>query len=331
MNEKMWGIMLFIGGNTGPRVFDELPFEESVWELILRKAEETGVNTFLMDVGDGIELASHPEIAVKNAWSKAKFKKEMRRVKELGIKVIPKFNFATPHSRWMGKYARMVGTPEYYRFCRDIISEIYEVFDHPEYIHLGMDEEDYEHCKGEPLVLFRQGELYWHDLRFLLDCVHETGAKPWIWSCSLFDHPEDFKKHVSPDELIISPWYYFAIRKEHWMRIDSDQMYIDYYSKPKYKDLGLEYVEEDPWNVHFREVALPLLKEGYTYVPTVSVYNKSKYNSSDIVEYFKENAPDNQLAGFLTAPWLRTIKGSEEGLIESFDLLKAARDKHYGK
>lgn len=47
MSEKMWGIMLFIGGNTGPRVFDELPFEESVCELILKKAQESGVNTFL--------------------------------------------------------------------------------------------------------------------------------------------------------------------------------------------------------------------------------------------------------------------------------------------
>ena len=33
MKEKMWGILLFIGGNTGARVFNELPFDPEVWEF----------------------------------------------------------------------------------------------------------------------------------------------------------------------------------------------------------------------------------------------------------------------------------------------------------
>lgn len=329
MKEKMWGILLFIGGNTGPRVFNELPFDPEVWELILKKAVESGVNTFLMDVGDGVEFSSHPEIAVKNAWSKSRFREEFKRVKDLGITMIPKFNFATPHSRWMGKYQRMISTPEYYRFCRDLIYEVYDLFEQPEYIHLGMDEEDAKHVGGMPLAVFRQGELYWHDLRFLMDCVHDTGAKPWIWSCPLFEDPEGYKAHIKPDEAILSPWHYNAVRKEHWTPIESRADYVAYYNEGEYKNMGIKYVEEDPFLVKFMELAIPLMKEGYKYVPSVSVYNRCPYNTHDIVEYFRDNAPDDQIVGYLTAPWYRTIKGSEQYLIESFDLLKAAKEEFY--
>ena len=52
------------------------------------------------------------------------------------------------------------------------------------------------------LVLYRKGKLWWHDLRFLMDCVHDTGAKPWIWSDSLFEHTEEFLANVDPDEVL---------------------------------------------------------------------------------------------------------------------------------
>lgn len=61
---------------------------------------------------------------------------------DLGIKLIPKLNFSATHDAWLGEYERMVSTKTYYTVCQDIINEIYEVFEHPDYIHLGMDEED---------------------------------------------------------------------------------------------------------------------------------------------------------------------------------------------
>lgn len=79
----------------------------------------------------------------------------------------------------------------------------------------------------------------------------------------------------------------------------------------------------------YRNPALPLMQEGYTYVPTVSVYNNWKHNTNDMVEYFRVNAPDSQILGYMTAPWFRTIHGSESQLAESFDLLKAAKETFY--
>lgn len=203
------------------------------------------------------------------------------------------------------------------------------LFGHPKYIHIGMDEEDAKHVAGRDFAVFRQGELYWHDLRFLMDCVEDTGAMPWIWSCPLFDHPEEFRGHVSPHEVIISPWNYNALRREHWTPIESRAEYVAYYNEGEYASMGIKYVEEDPFLVRFREVALPLLKEGYLYVPCASVFNRCKYNHTDLLEYFKLNAPDEQIIGYMSAPWFRTLKENEPYFDETFSQFSEAIEKHY--
>jgi len=334
MKEKMWAVLVHLGTDlwyTKYR-YDHLPFDEELWDYILEKSSEMGVNTIVLDLANGIEYASHPEIAVKGAWTRKRVRTEIKRCRELGIRLIPKLNFATPHQLWLGKYARMVSTPEYYQVCNDLIREVYELFEHPEYIHLGMDEEDAKHVKMHQLVIYRQGDLYWHDLRFLVDCVHDVGAKPWIWSCPLFEHPEEYKKHIGVEEAVLSPWYYNAFRKEHWTPISSRQEYEVYYNEGEYAKLGIQYVEEDPFMVRFREVALPLMKDGYQYIPCASVVNRCDWNTSDLLEYFKENAPDEQVIGFISAPWVPTL-ATEEGKLyyeETFRFLKEAKEKFYG-
>lgn len=100
-----------------------------------------------------------------------------------------------------------------------------------------MDEEDAKHVKNDELSVYRQGELFWHDIRFYVDCVKDTGAKPWMWSCPLFDHPEEYKKHFAPDEIVLSPWYYNAFRRENWTPISS----IVYYGKQRQEKFKLKY------------------------------------------------------------------------------------------
>lgn len=285
----------------------------------------------MLDLCDGIEYGSHPEIAKKGAWTRKNVRDEVKRLKEMGISIIPKLNFSTTHDKWLGEYSRMVSTKVYYNVCRDLINEVYELFDCPKYIHLGMDEEDAKHNAAAEHVVFRQGELYWHDLRFLMDCVEDNGATPWIWSCALFDHPDEYKKHISADEAILSPWYYNAFRKEHYTPVESRAEYVAYYNEGEYAKMNIKYVEEDPFLVNFRNVALPLMKEGYKYVPCASTFNKCPYNTMDLVEYFKNNAPDNQVIGFMTAPWTPAESGNEFVFEESLQLLKEARDMFYNK
>ena len=328
-DEKIWGILVNLGAWSDGRPYTELPFDEDAWDTIVDGAYNAGFNTIIICIGGGIDFSSHPELTLKGAWSQERLKKEINRCREKGIKLIPKLNFASPHDIWLGEYSRMISTPIYYKVCKDMINEAYELFEHPEYIHIGMDEEDAKHVATHQWAMYRQGDLFWHDLRFLVDCVKETGAKPWMWSCPLFDHPEEYKKHFAPDEAVLSPWYYNAFRKENWTPITSLQAYIDYYNEEPYASMHLEYVEEDPFLVNVRNVAVPLSKEGYLYAPCASTINRCEHNSSDLVEYFKENVADNQLVGFLTAPWRKIVSEYKADFEESFKKLKEARDKFY--
>ena len=331
VNKKMWAILVHLSMHQWNKHYDTLPFDDNMWDYIIKESEKAGINTIVLDVGDGVQFASHPEIAMDGAWTKKRVHDEIRKCKAHGITLIPKLNFATTHDFWLGEYARMISTKTYYKVCYDLIKEIYEIFEHPEYIHIGMDEESAKHVAKLQYAVFRQGELYWHDVRFLLDCVHETGAIPWMWSCPLFENVEDYKKYISPDECVLSPWYYNAFRKEHWTPVESRAEYVAYYNEGMYKEMGIKYVEEDPFLVNFRNVALPLLKEGFSYIPCASVFNRCDWNTHDLLEYFKDNAPDEQIFGYITAPWVPTLPTERSMLFyeESFKFLKEAKETIY--
>lgn len=330
-SEKIWGILLHRSMNYTRRLLgDTLLFDDEAWINITKMAADCGVNTIILDLCDGIEYGSHPEIALKGAWTRKKVRDEVKRLADMGIKIIPKLNFSTSHDMWLGEYSRMISTTTYYNVCRDLIYEVYDLFGEPQYIHLGMDEEDAKHNANAQYVVFRQGELYWHDLRFLMDCVIDKGATPLIWSCALFDHPEEYKKYIGVEDAILSPWYYNAFRKEHYTPISSRAEYVTYYNEGEYAKMGLKYVEEDPFLVNFRNVALPLMQEGYRYLPCASTVNKCPYNTMDLVEYFRDNAPDDQIMGFMTAPWTPAQVGNEHIFEESLRLLKEAKEAFYG-
>lgn len=330
-NNKMWALLINLGtwygvwnGTNG-----ELKFDEEVWEYIIEEAPKAGIDTIVICIGGGIDFASHPEISLKGAWSRERLKSEIARLSQKGIRVIPKLNFATTHSVWLSEYSRMISSSVYYKVAKDLIEEAYELFEHPEYIHLGMDEEDEKHVRKKEYAVYRQGSLYWHDLRYLIDCVAATGAKPWIWSCPLFDHPDEFEKHIGKDEIVLSPWYYNAFRKEHWTPVESRAEYVAYYNEGEYAQMGIKFVEEDPFLVNVRRLAIPLLANGYHYIPCASVYNRCDYNTSDLVEYFRDNSPDEQIDGYITAPWVNVVPEYRHFFEESFKFLKEAKEKFY--
>jgi hypothetical protein len=82
---------------------------------------KAGMNMVVIDVGDAIEYASHPEISVKNAWSSTRLGEELARLRSLGLEPIPKLNFSTAHDQWLHDYSRMVSTPVYYKVCAEVI------------------------------------------------------------------------------------------------------------------------------------------------------------------------------------------------------------------
>lgn len=329
--EKMWGILVHLSMNMWLPKKEGIMFDDDFWSYILEESSKTGINTIILDIGDGIQFASHPEIALKDAWSRGRVRKEIERCRKLGISLIPKLNFATPHDMWLGEYARMVSTTTYYKVCNDLIKEVYELFEHPEYIHIGMDEEDAKHVRNHQHAVYRQGDLFWHDLRFLVDCVRDTGAMPFMWGCPLYRRFDEYKKHFSPDECVLSPWAYNAFKKEHWTPIESREDYVAYYNEGEYAKLGIKYVEEDPYLVEFRNITPKVCEGGYKLIPCASVFNRCDWNHMDLLEYFKELASDEQILGYISAPWCSTRPNETSKMFyeETFRFFKEARDMFY--
>lgn len=329
-DEKMWALLVQLGTAVFvDHVYDELVFTDSVWDKIVEECHKHGYNTIILDLAEGIQYKSHPELAKKGAWSCERVEKEIKKLRDLGITIVPKLNFSAMHHEWLGEYRKMVTTDTYYSVCRDLIKEVYDLFDKPKYIHLGMDEEDIEHTVMHELVIIRQGNVLWNDLRFFFDCVHEVGAMPWIWTDHGFNNPEEFIKRFSPDEVVLSPWQYNALYEEHFTPVASRQVYIDYYKRPEYRGLDIKYVEDDPWLVKYRTMLPKFIEAGFKMFPCMSDVNDcGKINCLDTLRFFKENA-NEQTLGFVMAPWKLTIKEHLEPIVRNISLLAEAREEVY--
>ena len=111
------------------------------YDELMKALPSYGFNSVLIDLGNSVKYETHPEISQKEALTKDELKKKLDELRALGLTPIPKLNFSCGHNPWMRKYKYMVGTDEYYQFCDDLIDEVTELFDYPEYFHLGLDEE----------------------------------------------------------------------------------------------------------------------------------------------------------------------------------------------
>ena len=108
-NDKKWGILLHLGMNMWGdlRAQKRLSFDKEVWNHVVERCEACGINMIILDLGEGIRYNSHPEIGIEGSWSPEEMTAEVRRLREKGIQLIPKLNFATTHDAWLGIYERM--------------------------------------------------------------------------------------------------------------------------------------------------------------------------------------------------------------------------------
>ena len=179
-HDFMWATLVHLGTNMWYEPWDkgheaftqlweipgsyEMRLDKTIWDRYMEYLKEKGVNTLVIDLGDGIIYDSHPELAIKGSWTKTEMKKELNKLNDMGFEVIPKLNFSSCHDAWMKEYSRMLSTPTYYKVCEDLINEVCELFDYPRYFHIGFDEEDYETQRNYSYVVVRQNELWWSDL-----------------------------------------------------------------------------------------------------------------------------------------------------------------------
>ncbi|MBN2311180.1 MAG: twin-arginine translocation signal domain-containing protein [Candidatus Hydrogenedentes bacterium] len=261
-----------------------LRFDDSLWNDILKKMAEVGMNMIVVDVGDGVQYTSHPEVSVENAWPRARVKEELAKARDLGLEPIPKLNFSACHDEWLGPYARCLSTDAYYTVCRDVIAEVIDMFDGPRLFHLGMDEETAQHQRAFQYVVIRQFDLWWHDLNIYIEACEKGGARPWVWSDYLWHHPDMFFENM-PKSVLQSNWYYGAEFKP-----------------------DIDYVK-----------AYHLLEEhGYDQLPTGSNWSNAE-NFEKTAVYCRNVIPAPRLKGFLQTPWKPTLEACRERHIQAIE------------
>ena len=265
---------------------DYLRCDDALWRELTDKARAAGFNMLLIDLAEGVQYPSHPELAVKGSWSPEKLRKELARLRAMGLEPIPKLNFSTAHDIWLKDYSRMVSTRKYYQVCADLIRDVSELFGHPRWFHMGYDEETAKHQSRYQHVIVRQGELWWHDFLWFVKQVESAGMRPWMWSDFIWNHKDDFLKRM-PRSVLQSNWYYHE----------------------KF---------DDP-NDHRVRGYLDLAEGGFDQIPTGSNYS-CDVNFAGTVDFCRKNIPAERLEGFLMAPWRHTIPHWRGDLVSAIDL-----------
>lgn len=305
--DKMWAYLIHLSTNMwgepgADRPIapwqDHLTTEDHIWKEIIDALPSFGFNTVIIDVGDAIEYETHPEISIPGAWSKDKLRNELNRIRALGLTPLPKLNFSAEHDAWLKVYSRMVSTPQYYQVCEDLIREVAEVFDYPEYFHLGMDEEWDQ--GSENMIIVRPKRIWWHDMNFLFRICDSVGARPWVWADPCWNDPEDYIKNMSKSA-VQSNWYYGTFRKK------SDGTY-----------------EKKEIQTYCR-----LEEAGFDQVPTSSAFGSRWFNAQQMMEMGKEVISPERLLGYLTCPWFFTEERHYYSLLNEANHFKNAKQKVY--
>lgn len=275
---------------------DEMRLDKDVWFKYMDYLKQSGINTLIIDIGDGVIYDSHPEIAIKGSWTKADFVSELERLKNMGFMLIPKLNFSSCHDIWMKEYSRMLSTPTYYKFCEDIIDEVCEMFKSP-YFHIGMDEEDYETQKHYSYAVIRKGELWWNDLYRIIKAVEKNGCRPIMWTDYMREHPEEFLEKC-PKSVIACNWYYMNNFGENRSRDDE---------------------------IRIRPFEL-LEQHGFDQFPGGSSCFSDE-NFASLTEYCKKTISDEHFLGMLQTTWTMVTEPWYETLTHAADLVAEAKKR----
>ena len=304
MKKPMKAALLHFGTNMWKENDgNPLNMDYDVWKSTTNKMAELGYNAILIDMGEAVIYDKYPELAIEGSWTKAEFRKELDRLRSIGLTPIPKLNFSTGHDAWLKEYSYMVGTKKYYEVCKGTIEEMIDLFDTPEFIHLGMDEECHIMQINYHVSVARTHKKRLEDMNYLFDVVRAKGVRPWIWidptAIPEMGGPENFHRNIGKD-VLLSNWHYGEVTTEQ-----------------------LETGTLSEWVTFFNT----LDKWGYDQIPTTSIWGYH-INSKEVIRYCENHLENDTINGYMIAPWLHTAKEHELALFTNlYNFDKAWKDE----
>ena len=286
-------------------------FDEGCWRELTGLMAKHGLNQLVVDIGEGMVLPSHPELAVRGAWSPDRMREEIVRLNAMGIEVIPKLNFSTSHDTWLGVYHRMVSTRKYYQVCADVIRDCAEIFESPRFFHIGYDEEMWTAQKTRQLVIIRQKDLWWHDFLYTVNEVERNGSRAICWSDVYWTGRDEFKKRM-PKSVLQCNWYYrsdFSEKKMVWNE---------------------KFEKEGGWGegVHGAITFLELEKAGYDQLAGPGNF-WGEPAAEAVVKFCKEHVDPSRLKGFLMSTWAGTTQAEKKKVTDGIREFAAVKRKYY--
>jgi hypothetical protein len=219
------------------------------WEGFIREAlPREGVNLLVLEVNYDYAYTSYPQVAGRDALSRADVERVTGACREVGVEPVPQIN-CLGHQSWGGRSGGLLRAfPEFDErpdipqdagrdvlYCRSycprhpevhgvvfaLIDELADAFG-AEQFHVGMDEvfliaeDECERCAGrDPAVLFA-GEV-----TALRDHLAEEGLRTWMWGDRLINAEEfptgEWEGSANgtwpaieevPKDLVICDWHY---------------------------------------------------------------------------------------------------------------------------
>ncbi len=314
-DEKMWAMLFHLGSNMWGKPGEchhyeqeeEIAYHDSfycdmdTWRKATEFLPECGINTIVIDIGEGIRFDSHPEMAVKGNLTKAEMKEELERLRGLGLTPLPKFNFSSTHNGWMEPYSNKMGSEEFRRVSLDIIDEMIELFGRPKFFHLGLEEEIVENQKYYPVKIERSWKQKTEDALAMFDACRKKGVRPWMWvdpqSMPGFGGPERFRENI-PKDVLISNWYYSEF---------------------------MEVGENEKANIRlYREIE----EWGYEQMPCGSNWICPQ-SLRQTMKFCKNNLKDEKILGYMTSTWRQTRPENYNCFRSAAHLLGQAKKEVY--
>ena len=264
-----------------------LRFDYETWKAATEHMAKRGLNMALIDMGEAVVLPRRPELAASDSWSVERFRKELDRLRSLGLEPIPKFNFSACHDAWLKDYGHMMGDRKYYEVVADVIRDTVEIFDTPRFFHIGYEEEfgnKYE----------RPDDLWWHDLGFIVGEVERLGVRAWAWTDYPAWRPRETFARKMPKSVLQSAWWYAEM-----------------------KDL---ITCRDPRMFAKAGLFADLERMGFDQIPCGGNYCTDK-NMAEIVRCGDAVVRDGRLKGYLTTTWRATLPDYRKAIFDAVDQL----------
>lgn len=210
---------------------------------LIRRARQAHMNTLILQLADGVRLASLSAVAPEDALTVEDLLRAARFARENGLEVVPEITLLThQHKLLKDQYPslmfnRLTYDPrnqETYRLVLSIVDEVLELLQ-PKALHIGHDEVAGFNLKHLAKQLGSQERmlppnLFLEDVMYLHRYLKARGVATWMWGDMLIA-PAEFPsmrraglhgarlgyaslRNKIPKDIVICDWHYFDRQEE---------------------------------------------------------------------------------------------------------------------